>query len=91
MFCADVFRHIDIPCGIDFMAISSYGSGTTSGAVKLIKDLSVDIAGKDILIVEDILDSGMSLSYTIDLLKTRKPASIKICTLLDKPERRKKG
>lgn len=89
VFCADVFRHIDIPCGIDFMAISSYGSGTTSGAVKLIKDLSVDIAGKDILIVEDILDSGMSLSYTIDLLKTRKPASIKICTLLDKPERRK--
>lgn len=88
VFCADVFRNITVPCEIDFMAISSYGSGTTSGSIKLIKDLSVDIAGYDVLIVEDILDSGKSLSYTIELLKTRKPKSIKICTLLDKPERR---
>lgn len=88
VFCADIFRNITIPCAIDFMAISSYGSGTTSGAVRLIKDLGVDISGMDVLIVEDILDSGNSLSYTIELLKARKPASIKICTLLDKPERR---
>lgn len=88
VFCADIFRNISIPCAIDFMAISSYGSGTTSGAVKLIKDLGVDISGMDVLIVEDILDSGRSLSYTIELLKTRKPNSIKVCTLLDKPDRR---
>ena len=88
VFCADVFRRISIPCAIDFMAISSYGSGTTPGAVSLIKDLGVDISGMDVLIVEDILDSGKSLAYTIELLKARKPASIKICTLLDKPDRR---
>ena len=88
VFCADIYRCITIPCEIDFMAISSYGSGTTPGAVRLIKDLGVDIAGKDVLIVEDILDSGKSLSYTIELLKARKPNSIKICTLLDKPDRR---
>lgn len=88
VFCADIYRCITIPCEIDFMAISTYGSGTTPGAVRLIKDLGVDIAGKDVLIVEDILDSGRSLSYTIELLKTRKPNSIKICTLLDKPDRR---
>lgn len=88
VFCADIYRNITIPCEIDFMAISSYGSGTKSGAVKLIKDLSVDIEGYDVLIVEDILDSGKSLNYTIELLKARKPSSIKICTLLDKPERR---
>ena len=88
VFCADIYRNISIPCEIDFMAISTYGSGTTPGAVRLIKDLGVDITGKDVLIVEDILDSGRSLSYTIDLLKTRKPNSIKICTLLDKPDRR---
>ena len=88
VFCADIFRNITIPCEIDFMSISSYGSGTTSGAVRLIKDLGVDISGMDVLIVEDILDSGNSLAYTIELLKARKPNSIKICTLLDKPERR---
>lgn len=88
VFCADIFRNISIPCAIDFMAISSYGSGTTPGAVRMIKDLGVDISGMDVLIVEDILDSGNSLAYTIELLKARKPASIKICTLLDKPERR---
>ena len=70
------------------MSISSYGSGTTPGAVRLIKDLGVDISGMDVLIVEDILDSGNSLSYTIDLLKARKPASIKICPLIYKPDRR---
>ncbi len=88
VFCADIFRKITIPCEIDFMAISSYGSGTTSGSIKLIKDLGVDICGLDVLIVEDILDSGRSLKYTIELLKTRNPNSITICTLLDKPERR---
>ena len=88
VFMADLMRAITIPCAIDFMAISSYGSGTTPGAVRLIKDLGVDISGMDVLIVEDILDSGNSLSYTIELLKARKPASIKICTLLDKPDRR---
>ena len=62
VFCADIFRNITVPCAIDFMAISSYGSGTTSGAVRLIKDLGVDISGMDVLIVEDILDSGNSLS-----------------------------
>ena len=88
VFCADIYRSITIPCEIDFMAISSYGSGTTPGAVRLIKDLGVDISGMDVLIVEDILDSGRSLAYTIELLKARKPNSIKICTLLDKPDRR---
>ena len=88
VFCADIFRNITIPCAIDFMAISSYGSGTTPGAVRMIKDLGVDISGMDVLIVEDILDSGNSLAYTIELLKARKPKSIRICTLLDKPDRR---
>lgn len=88
VFCADIFRNITIPCAIDFMAISCYGSKTTPGSVRLIKDLSVDISGMDVLIVEDILDSGRSLSYTIELLKARQPKSIKICTLLDKPDRR---
>ena len=71
------------------MSVSSYGSGTkTSGVVKIQKDLDINLEGYDLLIVEDILDSGKTLSYVIDILKTRKPASIKICTLFDKPERR---
>lgn len=90
MFMADLMREIDIHCKIDFMAVSSYGSGTsTSGSVKIIKDLNIDLTGYDLLIVEDILDSGVTLSNLRDMLMTRKPASFKICTFIDKPERRK--
>ena len=90
VFMADLMRAIKIPARIDFMAVSSYGSGVkTSGVVKIIKDLDIDLKGYDILIVEDILDSGMTLSYLIELLKSRNPSSVEICTLLDKPERHK--
>lgn len=90
IFMADLMRAVKIPCKIDFMAVSSYGSGTkTSGEVKIIKDLTESIEGADIVIVEDILDSGVTLSYLKKLLLARNPASIRICTLLDKPERRK--
>ncbi|MCD7827438.1 MAG: hypoxanthine phosphoribosyltransferase [Clostridiales bacterium] len=86
---ADLMREIKIPAEIDFMAVSSYGGDTkTSGTVKIIKDLDRDIAGYDLLIVEDILDSGKTLSYLKDILTARNPKSIKICTLFDKPERR---
>ncbi len=89
VFMADLMRAITIPCNIDFMAVSSYGSGTkSSGVVKIIKDLDKDIEGKDLLIVEDILDSGNTLYYLKEILSARKPNSIKICTLVDKPERR---
>lgn len=89
VFMADLMRAISIPCAIDFMAVSSYGSGTTnSGVVKIIKDLDVNLDGYDLLIVEDILDSGRTLSYIKGLLQGRNPNSIRICTLLDKPERR---
>lgn len=89
-FMADLMRAITIPCQIDFMSVSSYGSGVkSSGVVKIIKDIDIEIEGYDILIVEDILDSGLTLSYLMDILKTRKANSIKICTLLSKPERRK--
>ena len=90
MVMADLLREIKLPVRIDFMSVSSYGSGTTSsGAVKIIKDLDIDLAGYDLLIVEDILDSGVTLSNLKEILLTRGPASVKICTLLDKPERRK--
>ncbi|MBR5441804.1 MAG: hypoxanthine phosphoribosyltransferase [Clostridia bacterium] len=89
IFMADLMRAISIPCNIDFMAVSSYGSGAkTSGVVKIIKDLDKSIEGKDLLIVEDILDSGKTLNYLREILLARKPASIKICTLFDKPDRR---
>ena len=89
IFMADLLRKIDLQCSIDFMAVSSYGSGTrSSGAVKIVKDLSVNPEGYDLLVIEDILDSGITLSYVCEMLKTRKPNSIKICTLLDKPARR---
>lgn len=89
VFMADLMRAIKIPCEIDFMSVSSYGSGVkTSGVVKIIKDLDENLEGKDILLVEDILDSGKTLSYISALLAARNPASIRICTLLDKPERR---
>lgn len=89
MFMADLSRSIDLPLSIDFMAVSSYGSSThSSGIVKIIKDLDINIEGKDVLIVEDIIDSGLTLSYLSKTLLGRKPNSLKICTILDKPERR---
>ncbi len=91
VFMADLMREIKVPCSIDFMSVSSYGSGTkTSGVVRIIKDLDTDVvAGADLLIVEDILDSGVTLEYLIKVISARNPKSVKICTLLDKPERRK--
>lgn len=89
MFMADLMREITIPCNIDFMAVSSYGSGSkSSGVVKIIKDLDKSIEGKDLLIVEDILDSGRTLNYIKTILEARGIRSLKICTLFDKPERR---
>lgn len=89
IFMADLMRAITVPCNIDFMSVSSYGSGTkTSGTVKIIKDLDINLEGKDLLLVEDILDSGKTLYYVSNMLKMRNPSSIHICTLLDKPERR---
>ena len=88
VFLSDLMRAIDIPLSIDFMCVSSYGKGTmTQGRAKIIKDLDVDIAGKDVLIVEDILDSGVTLSHVMEILRSRKPASLKLCSLLEKPER----
>ena len=88
IFMADLVRQVDIPCTLDFMCVSSYGKGmSTSGQVKIIKDLDTTIEGKDVIIVEDILDSGVTLSYLMDLLRARKPASIRLCTLFDKPAR----
>ena len=90
VFMADLMRSVDIQCTMDFMAVSSYGSGTTTtGAVKINKDLSQDIAGRHVIIVEDILDSGVTLSYLTKYLSGREPASIRIVTLLDKPARRR--
>ena len=90
VFLADLMRQIDVPAEIDFMVVSSCGSGVkSSGVVKIVKDLDVPLAGKDILIVEDILDSGLTLSYIKELLESRGPRSIRIATLLDKPSRRK--
>ena len=90
LFMADLARAITVPVAIDFMAVSSYGSGTSSsGVVRILKDLDEDVEGKHVLVVEDIIDSGLTLNYLLDNLKSRKPASIKLCTLLNKPERRK--
>lgn len=90
LFLTDLSRRITIPHAIDFMAISSYGSGsrTSSGVVRITMDLSTNISEKDVLIVEDIIDSGNTLSYVMDLLSTRKPKSLNVCALLDKAERR---
>lgn len=89
IFMADLVRFLDIDCTIDFMVVSSYGTKSKStGAVKIIKDLDIDIEGKDILLVEDILDSGLTLSYIKGIMETKEPASVRICTLLDKPSRR---
>jgi hypoxanthine phosphoribosyltransferase len=89
VFMSDLMRAITTDVSIDFMSASSYGSGTaSSGAVKIIKDLDIPLGGRDILLVEDILDSGRTLSYVLELLKVRNPLSVRICTLLDKPDRR---
>lgn len=91
IFMADLCRAIDLPCTLDFMSVSSYGSGTTSsGQVQITKDLSEDITGRHVIVVEDILDSGNTLSYLLKILEHRHPASIRLCTLLDKPDRRVK-
>ncbi len=88
-FTTDLLRYLTIPCHIEFMAVSSYQSGTTSGEVRLVKDLNIPINNRHVIIIEDIIDSGNTLSYLKRLLEQRNPASIKLCTLLDKPERRK--
>lgn len=88
VFMADIMRKIDLKCKIDFMAISSYGSGTTSGKLRVLKDLQEDISGYDVLIIEDILDSGKTLSHLTEMLRLRGPKSMKICAFFDKPNRR---
>ncbi len=90
VFYADMIRQIRVPCQIDFMWLSSY-SGTNSAGMTVRQDLTADITDRHVLILEDIFDTGNSLSYTVDHLKQKNPASLKICTLLDKPERRKPG
>jgi hypoxanthine phosphoribosyltransferase len=89
-FLADLMRHIDVPCEVDFMAVSSYGSATdSSGVVRILKDLDQPIAGRHVLIVEDIVDSGLTLQYLLRNLGARDPASLEVCALLTKPDRRK--
>src|ERR1041385_8445696 len=88
-FMSDLMRHLTIPCEIDFMAISSYGDSTdSSGVVRILKDLDINIEGRHVLVVEDIIDSGLTLSYLIRNLEAREPATLEICALLTKPERR---
>jgi hypoxanthine phosphoribosyltransferase len=88
-FMADLMRHLTVPCEIDFMAISSYGASTdSSGVVRILKDLDINIEGRDVLVVEDIIDSGLTLSYLMRNLEAREPATLEICALLTKPERR---
>lgn len=88
-FTCELAKRITVPVSLDFMSVSSYGDDTkSSGVVRIIKDLDEPLAGKDVLIVEDIIDSGRTLSYLIEVLRQRGPASIRLCTLLDKPERR---
>jgi len=88
-FMADLMRHLTVPCEVDFMAISSYGASTdSSGVVRILKDLDINIDGRDVLVVEDIIDSGLTLSYLIRNLEAREPASLAVCALLTKPDRR---
>lgn len=90
VFLSDLIRHIEVPMEIDFMAVSSYGADTaSSGVVRILKDLDQSIKDKDVLIVEDIIDTGLTLNYLIENLGSRKPRSLKVVTLLDKPDRRK--
>ena len=89
-FLSDLMRHIGVPCEVDFMAVASYGSSTdSSGIVRILKDLDAVIEGRDVLIVEDIVDSGLTLSYLLRTLEARNPGSLEVCALLAKPERRK--
>lgn len=89
VFMADLIRVITIPCAVDFMSVSSYGSGTESrGVVKIIKDLDLSLESYDVLLIEDILDSGNTLNYVKDILSRRNPKSLRICTMFDKPSRR---
>ena len=88
-FMCELAKRITVPVSLDFMSVSSYGKDTkSSGVVKIVKDLDESLQGKDVLVVEDIVDSGRTLSYLLEMLRDRKPASLKLCTLLDKPERR---
>ena len=88
-FLADLMRHIEVPCEVDFMAVASYGSATeSSGVVRILKDLDMAIEGRDVLIVEDIVDSGLTLQYLLRSLKTRNPHTLEVCALLTKPSRR---
>ena len=91
IFFADMVRNIDIPCEIDFMSISSYSGTTTTGRTEVRKDVSVDIKDRHVVILEDIFDTGTSLTYTVNHLLNKGPASLKVCTFLDKPERRRPG
>ncbi|HYT80133.1 MAG TPA: hypoxanthine phosphoribosyltransferase [Actinomycetota bacterium] len=90
VFLADLFREIDLPLRVDFMSISSYGAGSeaTGGVVRILKDLDQDIGGADVIVVEDIIDTGLTLSYLLASLRARQPASLEVCTLLDKSVRR---
>ena len=90
VFLADLVRAIDLPISVDFISVSSYGSGTSStGVVRFLKDLDEEVSGRHVLVVEDIIDTGITLNYLLDNLRTRKPLSVEVCTLLSKPERRK--
>ena len=90
LFIADLMRHLTVPCEVDFMAVSSYGSETdSSGVVRILKDLDAPIEGRDVLIVEDIIDSGLTLQYLLRSLRARNPVSVEACSLLAKPERRR--
>jgi hypoxanthine phosphoribosyltransferase len=90
LFIADLMRHLTVPCEIDFMAISSYGSQIdSSGVVRILKDLDAPIEGRDVLIVEDIIDSGLTLQYLLRTLRARNPRTLEVCALLTKPERRR--
>jgi len=91
IFFADMVRNIDIPCQIDFMSISSYSGTNTTGRTEIRKDVSVDIRGRHVVILEDIFDTGTSLTFTVNHLLNKEPASLKVCTFLDKPERRRPG
>jgi hypoxanthine phosphoribosyltransferase len=89
-FLSDLMRRLEVDCEVDFMAVASYGSSTdSSGVVRILKDLDASIEGREVLIIEDIVDSGLTLSYLLRTLKAREPASVEVCALLEKPERRK--
>jgi len=91
IFFADMVRNVTIPCEIDFMSISSYSGTTTTGRTEIRKDVSVDIKGRHVIILEDIFDTGTSLTFTVNHLLNKEPASLKVCTFLDKPDRRRPG